>query len=739
MSQVINTNIASLNAQRNLTNSQGQLQVALQRLSSGLRINSAKDDAAGLAISERFSSQINGMNQAIRNANDGISYAQTTEGALGEISNLMQRVRQLAVQSANATNSASDRIALDQEVQQAIAEINRIASTTQFNGQNVLDGTLDRLIFQVGANSGQTISAGGIDSRGSQLGAMFARTEGLSSTLVRNENSEVRFGGFGSLDVSELPISGTVQIGGEEVNISIPTLATATTEGLVNEIAAQINASGQLPDKVSLEVNGDELVFTNATGARLEIDFNLRDSAGDPIATTVTQAGTDTALKGVSTPATFDFDVTAIAENDLKSITMTINGQSVQVPVNLADITAIGDYDDLATEIQKSIRNHLSTLTGFPWLDPDEFSVTAAAGPASPLTFTNNTGLPFDIQISILDNNGDSAIMNESLNSAVTAGTAIGITGVDFTDLFYDTGVAGSFEVDGQKVTFQLPAGTGQTVNDLAKAINNALKAESIGLTAVVTGGQIEFQNNTLADIVIGNFAAQDYGSLDGTYTQTRVDVPDANTLAQWFEAGETVHFDVEINGVKFSVEEAHSMSDLLSQINRRTVETGVRANLNALNEDIVLTSERGEEIHFSLRTPNLTPEGGPAVNYSTQQTDIDAGAKAMEVNEKTLKDVNIRTLDGADEAILIMDYALQQVSGFRATLGAIQNRFEATISNLAVGSENLTASRSRIQDADFAAETAALTRGQILQQAGTSVLAQANQLPQSVLQLLQG
>src|SRR5262245_49351681 len=160
MPQVINTNVMSLNAQRNLSTSGGQLATALQRLSSGLRINSAKDDAAGLAIAERFSTQIRGLNQAARNANDGISLAQTGEGALAEITSNLQRVRELAVQAANSTNSASDRAALDQEVQQRLAEIQRVASQTSFNGQKILDGTFGTAAFQVGANVGETISIG---------------------------------------------------------------------------------------------------------------------------------------------------------------------------------------------------------------------------------------------------------------------------------------------------------------------------------------------------------------------------------------------------------------------------------------------------------------------------------------------------------------------------------------------------------------------------------------------------
>ena len=178
----INTNIASLTAQNNLSKSQSLSDQALQRLSSGLRINSAKDDAAGLAISTRFSAQISGLAVAQRNANDGISYAQTAEGALGEITDALTRIRDLAVQSANDTNSASDRQALNQEVGALIAEINRIAGATQFNGQNILDGTLSDITFQVGANRGQVIAVDGVDARGSQLGARVSTSGSINGT-----------------------------------------------------------------------------------------------------------------------------------------------------------------------------------------------------------------------------------------------------------------------------------------------------------------------------------------------------------------------------------------------------------------------------------------------------------------------------------------------------------------------------------------------------------------------------
>src|SRR5690606_13187244 len=205
MSQVINTNVMSLNAQRNLSRSSGALATSLARLSSGLRINSAKDDAAGLAISERFTTQIRGMNQAIRNANDGISLAQVAEGALQEVANNLQRIRELAGQARNATNSESDRAALDAEVQQRIAEINRVATQTEFNGLKVLDGSFTAQVFQVGANFGQTIS---VDA----IAAATANALGLNGGTLTNYEMEGTGRIAGALAAGALSING-VEIG----------------------------------------------------------------------------------------------------------------------------------------------------------------------------------------------------------------------------------------------------------------------------------------------------------------------------------------------------------------------------------------------------------------------------------------------------------------------------------------------------------------------------------------------
>ena len=194
--QVINTNVMSLNAQRNLNNSQDMLATSMQRLSTGLRINSAKDDAAGLAISERFTAQIRGLDQAARNANDGISLAQTADGALGEVTNNLQRIRELAVQSSNATNNNTDRAALQTEVGQLLEEINRVADTTTFNGVNVLDGSFSGASFQVGANAGETITVSSIvDANTAAMGSVTQASVSVAASGITGFATGIAAGG----------------------------------------------------------------------------------------------------------------------------------------------------------------------------------------------------------------------------------------------------------------------------------------------------------------------------------------------------------------------------------------------------------------------------------------------------------------------------------------------------------------------------------------------------------------
>ena len=510
MSQVIATNMSSLAAQRSLATTQGDVQTALERLSSGLRINGAKDDAAGLAISERFTSQINGLNQAIRNANDGTSLAQTAEGALSETTSLLQRMRELSVQSANATNSATDRAALQSEVDQLKQEINRIASTTEFNGRTLLDGTFSSQAFQVGANANQTIS------------------------------------------------------------ISID---NASGSGLGNYSLAAINTTGSSTD-------GSAAIVANTT------------------------AGTD---------------------NGMTAQTATVAGFRGSSTVNIA-------ANATAETIAASVNNT-----------------------------TASTGVEAKAQTKV------------SLGNISVAGTIEFTLGGDATKAI---------------------SATISSVNDLT-ALRDEINAAAgtTGVTASGTGSELVLTHASGKDITIADYTNS--GGANATVDLKALDAAGAATASarsrQIAELGTASSDSARISGfVTFNSNKAFSVSSSVHQ----TVANGAFVEAAA---DTAVTS-----------------------------------------SEQLLSAVDIGSVSGAQTAIEIVDGALATISNQRADLGALQSRFESVVSSLTASSENQTAARSRILDADFAAETARLTRGQILQQAGIAVLAQANAAPQNVLALLQ-
>ncbi|MFU2488431.1 flagellin [Thauera sp. WH-1] len=266
MAQTINTNVASLNAQRNLTTSQSSLSTSIQRLSSGLRINSAKDDAAGLAISERFSGQIRGINQAVRNANDGISLAQTAEGAMVEVGNNLQRIRELAVQSSNATNSTSDRQALQKEVNQLVAEIDRVAKNTEFNGTKLLDGNFSGQAFQVGANAGQLITIDSItNAQADSLGGAQFASAAIAAATVSIENTD----------------AGDTKVGYDAITVADFTIGDTTFEGFTIEAVADNTLDATTAELTAQNAVGNKLVSTiNAKSAEAGVVAALNEETG---------------------------------------------------------------------------------------------------------------------------------------------------------------------------------------------------------------------------------------------------------------------------------------------------------------------------------------------------------------------------------------------------------------------------------------------------------------------------
>ena len=532
MASVLNTNMPSLNTQRHLAKAQNNLNNSLQRLSSGLRINTAKDDAAGLAISQRMTAQIRGLNVAQRNANDGVSMAQTAEGALSEMGDILQRVRELAVQSANATNSAGDRKSLNDEVNQLVAELNRFANTTEFNGMKLLNGDNSVAAFQIGANANQTITATTTDFRTSK---------------------------YGSYQVGNATATAAGATAGKGVSIS--NAVTSTTA----------NVSSNL----------------QVTGAAVSV------------------AGT-----------------------------MTLNGPNASGSVSLS-------VSDSAADIASKINSQ--DLTG----------IKATAKTETMIGFTTGD---YTIEISTT---------NATSNSANTATATI---------------------------SFSVPKIGGDTIGSSAEALTDAVNAfneqsSKTGITAKL--------NDAKTGIILEN------------------------------DEGKNINVTLKSTNTIYMGNASNGSAPAVSVKGSTTGTTFTAAG------QVTLDASRSYSVNLAA---SMNIQAGVLSGGSM------GGGSSVATYGSTLQRVDsldITTVKGANDAIHIVDQAIDSVNAQRAKYGALQNRFESTISNLATSSENVSAARSRIQDTDFASETANLSRSQVLQQAATSMLAQANQLPNNVLTLL--
>lgn len=302
MPQTINTNILSLTTQRNLNRTQGELATSIERLSSGLRVNSAKDDAAGLAISDRFNTQIRGLDQAVRNANDAVSFSQVAEGALSTISDALQRVRELAVQSINDTNTPQDRQSLNNEVQQLISEVNRVANATQFNGQDILDGSLANLTFQIGANQNQTLSVTGVDARGQQLGARTVESGSINRT-----------------DLDALIAADDVVINGAAVDLSGLAAGDSVTD-VISAINDAFQTSDILATAETTTTSGDLTYTSNASTQTVSLNgVNIDIGAGATADDVVDAINATSDASGVS------------AANNAGAIVLTSDGRDIEL------------------------------------------------------------------------------------------------------------------------------------------------------------------------------------------------------------------------------------------------------------------------------------------------------------------------------------------------------------------------------------------------------------------------
>ncbi|SDQ38794.1 flagellin [Pseudomonas grimontii] len=566
MALSVNTNITSLGVQKNLNKASDALSQSMNRLSSGLKINSAKDDAAGMQIANRLNNQVKGLNVAIANANNGVSIAQTAEGAMQESTNTLQRLRELALQAANGDKSDADRVSLQQEFTAKVGELNRIASTTTFGGRNLLDGSFNNVAFQIGANANETISFGMTD---------------ISSTALKG-------------NYKEAAVNGAAMTG----------LAATATGAVI----------------------GDKATVTGGAAA------------------------------------------TALAAGDA----ITINGTSITLA---SGVVAAGAAAGAAAV---TAINAQTATTG----------VTASATAAGIVSLSSSSA----ITIGATPATGPTAL-------GMTAGTTAAATPTTL-------GAAGSVSVNGNTVAW--------AANDtIASVVTNLQTAAGTGGVASFTNGRIQVTSGQGADIKLTN-------NTSGSLSQLGLS---AGTT----QAKLTADTSISLNGVEVKFKKGDTADAIVSSIN--SASTGVQASKNAAGT-LNLFADKDITVKDGSAGTGLAALGLTAV--------ATAGTKVAVTMETSVSDLNVLTAASSQQAVQALDDAMQQIDSQRSQLGAVQNRFASTVANLQSISQNSSAAKGRVEDADFASEAAELTKQQTLQQASTAILSQANQLPSSVLKLLQ-
>ena len=684
MPQIINTNIASMNAQRNLDMSGASLQSALQRLSSGLRINSAKDDAAGLAISERMGAQVRGLNQAARNANDAISLSQTAEGAISGMGDNLQRLRELAVQAANSTNSASDRATIQSEVAQLVTEIDRVATTTEFNGIKLLDGTFTKQAFQVGANANQTIAVSMDSARTSKLGSTN------TASLTASNNGTAMAGG-------------DLILNGISVGASISTSDTASTASGSSSAIAKAAAVNAVSSQTGVTATTNA---TNATGA----------------AHTAT-AGTGTiTINGVTTDTITMGGIDGTA--DRAAVVQAINEKTGQTGVVATDtgLSATG-IQLVAADGRNIAVTALTSATGSFIASTVGISAATSYG-----TFTLSSSKTIDVTGSAsIANAGVTAgsYATQTAYSSTTAGVGVAFAAADFKLNGVILGASLS--------SYDTASSVGNTFSAISKvaAINaassqtgviatvNANTATGAAMTSAAGTGTVTLNGVTTGTITLGGTDA----AADRAAVIAAINAKSGQTGITAVDGGSSA------NGVKLVAADGRNIAV--------TALTSATGSFVAATVGISVATSYGT---FTLSSSKSFPvEAGTTGVTMSSIGMLSTGTYGAGKTGQALSTIDVSTALGASNAITALDNAISTLNGMRADLGAIQNRFTSTVATLENVAENLTGARSRIRDTDFAAETAKLSRGQILQQAGVAMLAQANALPNNVLALLRG
>jgi len=727
MALSINTNIASLNAQRNLGKTQGSLTKSLQRLSSGLRINSAKDDAAGLAISTRMASEIRGLDQAARNANDGISMAQTAEGALQESTNILQRVRELAIQSANSSNSAMDREALNDEVQSLLAEAQRISVGTEFNGKKLIDGSLTGARFHVGAYANQTITVNVGNAQNSSLGS-YQITSGL--TNVANVALEA-----GDLLINGTDVGASTSGSAESKAIAINGISDQT--GVTATASTELTSTNALLRNQALQA-GDLLI--NGVNIGAVAGSNNLVVQGESIANAVNAVSNQTGVQATHNQSTGALTLTSSSGKNIE----------IESTTGTAGATRLANASGLDVSVLTAATAATSTATF-----GDTTAGVLATNTITAQAGSSGDGTDFDDNIFTIEGVNfkfDSTHVGATGTQDASDNYIIKLDGTDTaaytaSQIHAAITAAKSSEGDFANITITALGGL-TTVTITADVMTTSINTETAG-TAVGAGNGITQSNTDGVGAAVGDTlnvggVTYEFGYAGSTPSSGNPLVALASTdilLSGEFTAAVTAQYaagNTNITAVDDDAGTTTLTSDPLgSGVANVTITEPISiGTAGAVDFTAAVGGTDGTDVgEIGLGILELNSASSFVITGNNPGR---AGMAAAAVSQNSINNVDISTADGADDAISLLDGALSQIASSRGNLGAIQNRFESTISNLQNVSENISAARSRIMDADFAVETAALTKAQILQQAGVAMLAQANQLPQAVLSLLQ-
>jgi len=719
MSLVVNTNVSSLTAQRSLAVAGKDMATAMERLSTGRKINSAADDAAGLAIAQRMTSQINGLTMAVKNANDGISLTSSVEGALVEVADMLQRLRELAIQSSNDTNTNTDRAFIQEEVNLLTAEISRVSSNTRFNNQLVLDGSFASKQLQVGTQGGETIS----------LSVESVSSDKLGSYQIVGDRIEAQLGDGAGAVANITDATDDIIINGNSVTKTIDVLAADSA----GQVASKINAhSGETG--VSAEAKTFALLSSEyATDQTYSVRINNKTTGSFVISNSNVVDAVDK-INSISGST----GVTAKATTENKVELYSSTG---------ADISVENETALTALRVQSLGHDASAEFPGMNWSRAKADiagGATVQLGALNATTFTlvqKSTGLTNTFQLAATVPGEPTAqdiedalngitgvsgfnvadISGNSTDVAITAAEAFGAfdiySGTDITDAASRQtfeGVAEHIEI----ATGNYPANTVTT----AYTLDNTSTGKTYSFS--VTGGA-----DAAATAV--NFVAA-INAVDGLSGFTGYADATTATTMHLHGSADFGGFTLKTGGSAVTVvqNEAGDLDNYdvsLAAGGSSNDSASIQGTIALSSAKVFSVSQTAEE---STVVTDLAVATGSLLNDNYFTT--------TSATLNTVSNVDLRTQAKANAAITVLDGAIEKISSMRADLGAVENRLSHTVSNLMNIGENTSAARSRILDADFSVESANLSKAQVLTQAGTAMLAQANAAPQQILQLLQ-